>query len=144
MNAPSQLELTAAPAPAEQGRYAAWLDTTSKLGLMVLVVGYLAYVFGLVPPHVPLERLPELWGHPAHVFIAHTDSPAGWDWLGLLHKGDILNLLGIAILAGGSLLCLAAVIPLYARRGEGVYVAVCSLQIAVLLLAASGLLTAGH
>jgi hypothetical protein len=144
MNAPAHPKLSADTLPAEQGRYALWLDSTSKLGLLVLVVGYLAYVFGLVEPHVPLERLPELWSHPAHVFKQHTGHPSGWDWLALLHKADIVNLLGIAILSGGSLACLLAVIPLYARRGEAVYVTVCGLQVAVLLLAASGLLTAGH
>lgn len=143
MNAPSAPQLVAPP-PAEQGRYATWLDTTSKVGLLMLIVGFLAYAFGVVPPHIPVERLPELWIHPTHVFREHTGHPTGWDWLAMLHKGDIFNLLGIAVLAGGSMLCLLAVIPLYARRGEHIYVAVCALQAGVLGLAASGLLTAGH
>lgn len=143
MNAPQLPDIAPHP-PAEQGRYAAWLDAASKLGLLMLACGFVAYVFGLLPPHIPLDQLPALWGHPAHVFREHTGSPVGWGWLDLVHKGDIANLLGIAILAGSSLFCLLAVIPLYLRRGDSIYVAVCSLQAAVLVLAASGLLTAGH
>lgn len=129
---------------AEQGRYALWLDAASKLGLLMLMVGFLAYVLGFLPPHVPVEQLPALWSQSASAFMERTGSPAGWDWLILVHKGDILNLLGIAVLAGSSLVCLLAVTPLYLRRGDGIYAAVCGLQMGVLLLAASGLLTAGH
>ena len=49
-----------------------------------------------------------------------------------------------AVLAGCSAVCLAAVIPLYVRRGDRAYALVCALVIVVLLLAASGILTAGH
>jgi hypothetical protein len=51
---------------------------------------------------------------------------------------------GIALLSGCSLVCLAAVAAIYARRGDRVYAAICVLQSAVLVLAASGVLTAGH
>ena len=42
------------------------------------------------------------------------------------------------------LLALLAMLPLYARRGDRLYVGLGLAQIAVLLLAASGVLTAGH
>ncbi len=143
MNAPSPVPLTATP-PAEQLRYAAWLEATGRGGLALLVVGYFAYVTGLLAPLVPLDTLPGLWNQSASDFMAQTGSPQGWGWLPLLAKGDILNLLGIAVLAGGSIGCLLAVMPLYARQGARVYVVVCGLQILVLMAAASGLLTAGH
>ncbi|MDR2188247.1 MAG: hypothetical protein LBE62_09380 [Azonexus sp.] len=143
MSAPAHPDPLANP-PAEQGRYAAWLDATAKLGLLALAAAYLIYVFGLLESHVPLEQLSALWSHPAAAFMEQTGSPKGWEWLALLHKGDILSLLGIAILSGGSLFCLLAVIPLYAHRGETLYIVICGLQIAVLLLAASGFLTGGH
>lgn len=145
MNAPTRIDTRKTLAqPPEQSRYALWLDATSKIGLAFLVAAFFAYVLDLLPAHVPLDKLPELWSRPASDFMAETASPSGWGWLSLVHRGDILNLLGIALLAGGSLVCLLAVIPLYARRGDTAYVAVCSLQVAVLMLAASGLLGAGH
>jgi len=143
MNAPSPVPLVVAP-PGEQLRYAAWLEGTARSGLVLLVVSYFAYVLGLVAPLVPLDMLPTLWNQSAAAFMQQTGSPNGWGWLALAARSDLFNLFGIAILAGGSMLCLLTVIPLYARQGERVYVLVCALQIAVLLLAASGLLTAGH
>lgn len=130
--------------PMEQLRYARWLDWGTRVGLAVLVVVFLAYGAGLTTPHVPHERLPKVWSLPVSEFLQATGSPTGWQWLAHLHRGDIANLLGIALLTGCSLLSLLVVIPVYARRGDRLYVALCAAQIVVLLLAASGLLTTGH
>ena len=125
-------------------RYARWLELGSRIGLLLLVVGLVAYVFELVAPHVPIERLPALWGLPAHRFLQEARIPPGWGWAGLAHRGDLMNLAGIAVLAGCSMLPLAAAFAYFRARGERFYSAVCALEIVVLLLAASGLLTAGH
>jgi len=130
--------------PPEPLRYARWLDWGTRLGLVVLVLSFAAYVLGLVDSHVPVSRLPEVWGHPVGRYLALTDSPTGWGWLALIHRGDIASLAGIAILAGCSLLCLLSLVPLYLRRGDKAYAWLCLAQVAVLLLAASGVLTAGH
>jgi len=66
------------------------------------------------------------------------------DLVAHLHRGDIANLLGIALLTGCSLLSLLVVIPVYARRNDRVYAGLAAAQIVVLLMAASGLLTTGH
>ena len=130
--------------PAEQLRYAHWLDWGSRVGLLVLVLVFLAYGLGLTEPHVPHSRLPEVWNLPVSEFLVATGLPTGWGWLAHAHRGDIANLIGIALLTGSSLLALLVMLPLYARRGDGVYVGLGLAQIAVLLLAASGVLTAGH
>jgi len=143
MNAPSPVPLVVLP-PGEQLRYAAWLEGTARGGLALLVVTYFAYVLGAFAPLVPLDTMPALWNQSAAAYMAQTGSPNGWGWLAQAARSDLLNLFGIAILAGSSIVCLLAVIPLYARRGERIYVLVCVLQVAVLLLAASGLLTVGH
>lgn len=109
-----------------------------------MVIGFLAYLAGLLRAHVPVERLPELWSLPLNQYLARTGTPTGWNWLGLLARGEYPGVAGIAILAGCSILCLVAVAVIYARRGDRVYLAICLAQIAVLLLAASGILTAGH
>lgn len=143
MNAPSPVPLLA-PAPGEQLRYAAWLEGSARAGLICLVVAYFTYVLGLVAPLVPLDRLPAVWSQPASEYALQLGGANAWGGLTLAPRSDLLNLFGITILAGSSILCLLAVIPLYARRGERAYVAVCCLQIAVLLLAASGHLRVGH
>lgn len=135
---------SASPQPAEQLRYALWLDWGSRIGLGVLVLVFLAYGLGLTDPHVPHDRLPEVWNLPVSGFLAATGLPTGWGWLAHAHRGDIANLIGIALLTGSSLLALLVLLPLYARRGDRVYGGMVAAQIAVLLLAASGVLTPGH
>ncbi len=130
--------------PPEQLRYARWLEWGTRVGLVALILIFLAYGIGLVEPHVPHSRLPEVWNLPVSQFLAATGLPTGWGWLAFAHRGDIANLLGIAMLTGASLLALLALLPLYLRRRDRLYAALCVVQVAVLLLAASGLLTAGH
>jgi hypothetical protein len=134
----------AAPQAAEQLRYARLLDWGTRIGMLALALSFGAYVLGLVSPHVPLERLPQVWSHPVGVYLQETASPTGWGWLALAHRGDISGLVGIAILAGCSLVCLLALVPLYLRRGDKAYAALCLAEVAVVLLAASGWLSAGH
>jgi hypothetical protein len=130
--------------PPEQLRYASWLDWGSRVGLAVLAAVFLAYGVGLVEPHVPHRRLPEVWNLSVSGFIAATGMPTGWGWLALAYRGDVANLIGIAMLTGCSLLALLALLPLYARRGDRPYLVMVLAQIAVLVLAASGVLTSGH
>ena len=44
--------------------------------------------------------------------------PHCWGWLALAHRGDVSGLVGIAILAGCSLVCLLAPMPQYLKRGD--------------------------
>lgn len=130
--------------PEEQLRYARWLEWGTRLGLAVLVSSFAAYVFGLLQPQVPVQRLPELWQHPVGRYLELTGAPTGWGWLAQLQHGDVIGLLGIVILSGCSLVCLGALIPLYLKRGDKAFAFLCAAEIAVVLLAASGLAAGGH
>lgn len=130
--------------PPEQLRYARWLEWGSRFGLALLIAAFLAYGIGLIEPHVPHARLPEVWNLPVSQFLAATGLPDGWGWLRHAHRGDIANLIGIGVLAGASVLALLALVPLYLHRGDRLYAGLCMAEVVVLLLAASGLLTAGH
>lgn len=130
--------------PAEQLRYARVLEWASRAGLAVLVLSFAAYVSGLMESHVPPQELPQLWVHPVDRFIELTGSPRGWGWIRWLHQGDIAGLLGIAVLAGGSVLCLLSLLPLYAARRDWAFVGISLAGAVVILLAASGWLGAGH
>ncbi len=130
--------------PPEQLRYARVLEWASRVGLAVLVASFLAYAVGLMEAHVPPQRLPELWTEPVDRFIELTASPRGWDWLRFLHQGDMLGLLGIAILAGGSVLCLLSLVPLYAARRDRAYVGLSLAGAMVVVAAASGWFSGGH
>lgn len=128
----------------EQVRYARLLDWGTRVGMAVLLLSFSAYVFGWVEAHVPPQRLAELWSLPVGHYLEQTRSPQGWGWLALLPRGDIAGLLGIAILAGSSVLCLLGLVPLYHARRDRAFVGICLAEVVILLLAASGWLAGGH
>jgi len=123
----------------EQDAYAGWLAWGTRLGFGALVATYFVYVTGLVAPEIPLERLPELWSLPLDEYLAATNAPTGWNWLRRLHRGDLLNLVGVAVLAACTLACYLRVLPIFARAKERAFVAICVLEEAVLLAAAAGI-----
>ena len=47
-------------------------------------------------------------------------------------------------MAACSVPCLLALVPLYINRGDKAYVLLCLAEVAVVVLAASGLLSGGH
>jgi hypothetical protein len=128
----------------EQLRYARWLEWGSRVGLAALVVVFLAYGAGLLEPQVPHSRLPEVWNLPVSEFLAATGMPTGWGWLALAHRGDVANLIGISLLTGCSLLALLSLVPLYLGQRERAYALLCLAEVAVIVLAASGVLSSGH
>jgi hypothetical protein len=136
------MELNEAHDPIQR-RYALWLAWGTRLGLAFLVLAFAAYLLG-VAPHVPIERLPALWQLSAPELLRETGLEPGWQWASLLHRSDMLLIAAIALLSSISVACVAAVLPAFARRGDRVFVAICVLQVGVLLLAASGLLAGIH
>lgn len=128
------------PSP-EQLRYARILDYGMKGGLVALIGGFAAYVGDVLPPQVPFEALPRLWSLPSADYVQESGMAEGWGWLRMLDRGDVLALIGIALLAAVSPLCLVFLVLIYARRGDRAYLAITIALIVVLVLAASGILT---
>lgn len=128
----------------EQQRYATWLSWGARSGLAILIATFMAYIFGWLPAHIPLDQLPRVWNLPTGEYLKQTGAPTGWGWLSLIGQGDFVSLLGIAWLSGCSLLCLIVVMPIYARKKDWVFVALCIGALLIQLLAASGILTGGH
>lgn len=128
----------------EQKTYAGILDKGMKVGLLVAVATFAVYLSGVLTPVVPNVDLPQYWNLPVGEYLAKTGVKPGWAWLSLLGRGDYLNFVGIAILAGVSILCYLAVIPILLRKKDTAYVVLAMLEVLVLTLAASGLLKAGH
>lgn len=122
----------------EQDAYAGWLAWGTRFGFGALVATYFVYVTGLVAPEIPLERLPELWSLPLDEYLAATNAPTGWSWLRRLHRGDLLNLVGVSVLAACTLACYLRVLPIFVRAKERAFVVICVLEEAVLLAAAAG------
>jgi hypothetical protein len=123
-------------------RYARWLAWGTRISIVLLVGAYAAYVFGLLAPHVPIDQLQSLWQLPASQFLERTGVRPGLAWTTLILHGDMLVLAAIALVTSVSIACLAAVLPIFLRGGERAFAIMCALQIAVLVLAASGFLSA--
>ena len=128
----------------EQQVYARWLDWSTRISLAVLIAAFLAYAVGLLAPAVAVDDLPRLWVLPVERYLEATGVPSGWGWVAMLAKGDYLNLVGVALLGFVTVLCYLRVLPLLLARGERLQAAFAVAQVAVLLLAASGLLAGGH
>ena len=120
--------------------YARWLEIGSRAIFVFAVLSLVVYGTGLLAPAVPLENLPRLWNLPAAEYLRQAQLPDGWGWLRLVRFGDYLNVLPIVLFSVLSLVCSARVIPAFMRSGERTQAWLAALQVAVLLLAASGLI----
>lgn len=129
----------------EQLAYASILNYGMWLGLAVAVVTFIVYVSGILPTFVPIGDMPKYWGMTAGDYIHTLNAPTGWGWVSFIGKGDYLNFVGIAMLAGLTILCYIIIIPILMKKKDTPYVIIAILEVAVLALAASGILkTGGH
>jgi hypothetical protein len=121
-------------------------------GLAILFVTFALYIFGIMTPAVPIDQLPNYWALPVHEYVEavnhdflHRDhGVTGWSWLTVLGKGDYANFLGIAVLSGVTIVCYAGIIPTLLKKKHTAYVIIAIAEVVILVLAASGILAAGH
>ena len=128
----------------EQNRYAAFLGKGMFVGLVCLFVTFALYVFGVMEPHVPLQKLPDYWTKNVHEYLELAQLEAGWSWVRMLNRADVINFVGIVILAGVTVLCYLSILPLLLKRRDFVYAVLALLEVIVLLFAASGIIAVGH
>jgi len=130
--------------PPEQLVYARWLDWGTRAGLALLLASFAAYLLGAFAPHVPFEALARAWSLPVDQYRAAVGAPAGWDWVRLAGRGDYLNFVGIALLALSTIACMLRAMAAFLARGERALALIAGLQVAVLALAAAGVLGGAH
>jgi hypothetical protein len=128
----------------EQLVYAKLLDIGMKAGMAMLLVTFAIYVLGFAQPVVALEDLPKYWSMPVGKYLAATGVGTGWSWVGLIARGDFMNFVGIAFLSAVTIVCYLRILPIPARNGERLFSAILALETVVLILGASGILSAGH
>jgi hypothetical protein len=131
--------------PREQLAYANLLFYGCWIGILIMVVTYLVYISGLLPPYIPVEKVTEYWSEPVSRYVHDGRVPVGWGWVSLLGKGDFLNFVGIVLLAGLTAVCFLTLIPAYVRQGQRTFAVIAIIEVVVLCLAASGIFgTGGH
>jgi hypothetical protein len=127
----------------EQVAYAKLLDLGMKAGLIMLVISFIIYLFGILTPHIPVNDLPKYWSMPVKEYLKATNIHTGWSWIYLLGQGDFLNFVGIAFLSGVTIVCYMRIIPILFKKKDTVYAILAIIEVLVLTLAASGILKAG-
>jgi len=127
----------------EQLAYANLLGKGAITGLGLLVITFFVYISGMLPNVVDFNSIQSYWKLRAAEYIHQANAPTGWGWVGLLNNGDMLNFLGVAVLAGMTVICYLRIIPIFIKKKDTPYLVITIVEIAVLLLAASGILTAG-
>jgi hypothetical protein len=127
----------------EQLVYAKVLNAGMWFGLALLVLTFFIYISGILPTFVPINELPKYWTMRAHDYNVALHAPTGWHWTALVGKGDYMNFVGIAILAGLTILCYLVILPILIRKKDTPYVVIAIIEVLVLALAASGLLKVG-
>jgi hypothetical protein len=136
----------------EQLLYAKILEIGMYIGLGLLLVTFFLYVSGIVQPAVPVEELPNYWEMSVHDYLEATNhdhvhrehATTGWSWLLLLGKGDYLNFLGIALLSGVTIVCYLGIVPILIMKRDLVFAVIALVEVVILALAASGILSVGH
>ena len=130
--------------PHEQVLYARWLDWGTRAGLAALIATFVSYLAGWAAPFVPFEQLARVWSLPVDQYRAAIGAPAGWGWLTLATHSDYANYAGIALLGLVTIICYLRALPAFLARGDRVFALIAAAQIAVLALAAAGVLGGGH
>ena len=128
----------------EQLLYARILEIGMYFGLLILFVTFGLYAFGIVDPYIPLDKISNYWSMNVNDYLKHAEIKAGWAWLGMLKYGDFINFIGVAILAGVTIICYAAIVPTLLKNNDKVYAILAVLEVIILSAAASGILTVGH
>ncbi|MGW8209662.1 MAG: DUF1634 domain-containing protein, partial [Syntrophobacteria bacterium] len=113
--------------------------------IAILIVTFFVYVSGVFESYVPINEISQYWSMPVGQYVHEANIPIGWGWATLLGKGDFLNFIGIAILAGMTIFCFIVILPYYVKQKDIPFVVLIVLEVLVLCLGASGLLgTGGH
>lgn len=118
--------------------YARWMQAGVRIGLVALVASFVLYILGVLPSSLPPAQLPEVWGLPVSQYLARTGAPSGWAWIHRLGQGDVLNMLGVAILSSVTIACYLRVLLPLLRARERILAAIVAAQILVMLVAATG------
>jgi hypothetical protein len=113
------------------------------LGLVLLLITFFIYSFGILKPYIPLDNISEYWGLTVNDYLHKAHVEAGWAWLKMLNYSDFLNFVPIAILAGLTVFCYLAITPGLFKKGDKVMGTLALLEAFILTVAASGILGSG-
>ena len=128
----------------EQNVYAAVLQAGMLVGLVTLFVTFAIYVFGILKPYIPIDKISQYWIMDRENYLHSINLEPGWAWITMVGYGDFVNFISVVILAGVTIICYMAIIPVFLKEKEILYLSFAVIECIVLVLAASGVLISGH
>jgi hypothetical protein len=140
MTANHHKSLQASP---EQVVYAKVLEKGMLLGLGLILLSFALYVLGIIKPYIPVDQISKYWTLSVDEYLHTTNIHAGWSWVGMLGYGDFLNFVGIAFLAGVTIVCFLVIVPVLWKNNDKLYAVLSVLEALILSVAASGILGSG-
>lgn len=127
--------------------YAKTLEIVAHGVIVALAIGYVIYLFRLLPLDLPIEAVAGNWHLSSTELASKYAVHNGWSCFSgiapLLH-GDAVSYASIVMLAMATTFCLLTAIFMYLRGRDLLYTVMAVLQVLVLLAAASGILYARH
>jgi MFS superfamily sulfate permease-like transporter len=127
-----------------QAAYAKALGVAVLIGFVLLFAGFALYASGALPSVTSIGEVPELWHLSAGEFAAQTSQELGWAWVRGLGQGDQLAFATLIYFPAATLILVVLAGILYARHRIRSYAIIALLEGLVLLVAATGLFSAGH
>ncbi len=127
-----------------QQSFASMLVWLVRIGLGLLFAMFVVYAAGLLPSRIPVSEVPELWHLGAAEYAQATSRELGWAWLESLGEGRMIVFAALVIFPAGAMILLAVTVVLYLRHDERAYALIALIEVVVLVVAATGLLSAGH
>jgi hypothetical protein len=127
----------------EQITYANLLFIGAWTSILLMLITYFIYANQLLPPHVDFKMITQNWDKGVDRYLQITQSPHGWGWVRLLHKGDFLNFLGLVFISVLTIFCYLFLVVGYKKRKDWAFFFISLCEIGVLVLAASGILGSG-
>ena len=127
-----------------QHLYANTLHWIAIIGFIFLVLSFIIYVLGILPPLVEPSTIPDMWHLPADEYVELNRLSTGWDWVDTIAHGDIIAMSSLFFLATGTIICFAVILVMFIKRRIWPYAIFTAAEIIVLLLAAGGIVTGSH
>ncbi len=127
----------------EQVVYAGILEKGMYLGLLLILGTFALYVLGIIKPYIPVTEISKYWSMSVDQYLQTAKIHQGWWWVGMLRYGDFINFIGIAFLAGVTIVCFLVIVPVLWKNNDKLYAAFSLLEVVILGLAASGILGFG-
>ncbi len=127
--------------------YAKTLDIVAHAVMLVIGAGYLLYIMQLLPLSVPIETVAGNWQLSSSELQAKLHLFSGWSCfasLPLLLHGDAVSYASVVMLSMATILCLATAVIVFFREKNHLFLMIAILQVVVLLVAASGVMTQSH